>query len=187
GGREGAKWEGKTAVAEDAPEKDEFKDKDTFVSASYEAFWKLGLPRASGGEAVVLMAFCDVNTPLGPVPPDVPLKLKKTISFEELMGDAAPVVPGEPGTKVKSGNILVGGKHFVDWYNKEFQPLHKGKHPTLVYGKDGMHPIEFPAGQINKANFQKVFDHCEQLWSKEMGAGEFVAILCIMLHEEGGQ
>ena len=115
------------------------------------------------------------------------MKLKKTVSFEELMGDAPPVVPGEPGTKVKSGNIMVAGKHFVDWYNKDFQPLHKGKHPTLVYGKDGAHPIEFPAGQINKANFQKVFDHCEQLWAKELGAGEFVAILCIMLNEVGGR
>ncbi|MCA1829291.1 MAG: hypothetical protein LC689_20395 [Myxococcales bacterium] len=185
-GPQGAKVEGNIAVAEAAVEKDEFKDKDTFIQASYEAFWKLGLPRAGGGEAVVLMAFCDVNTPLGPVPDDVPLKLKKTVPFEELMGDSPPVVPGEPGTKVKSGNVMVAGKHFADWFNAEFWPLHKGRHPTLVYGKDGMHPIEFP-GPIQKANFQKIFDHCEPLYAKEISVNEFVAILCIMLNEVGGQ
>jgi hypothetical protein len=50
-----------------------------------------------------------------------------------------------------------------------------------------MHPVEFPLGQINKANFQKVFDHCEHLWAKEVPISEFVAILCIMLNEVGGQ
>ena len=185
-GPQGEKCGGNLAVPEAAVEKDEFKDKDTLLAASYETFWKLGLPRGGGGEAVVLMAFCDVNTRLGPVPADLPIKLKKTISFDSLMGDAAPVEPGVPGEKVKSSNIVVGGKHFVDWYNQDFAPLHKGRHPTLIYGKDGMHPVEFPPGNINKMNFKKVFDHCEPLWAREISLGEFVAILCIMLNEVGG-
>ena len=185
-GPQGEKCAGNIAVPEAAVEKDEFKDKDTLLSASYETFWKLGLPRAGGGEAVVLMAFCDVNTPLGPVPADLPIKLKKTISFDSLMGDAAPVEPGVPGDKVKSGNIVVAGKHFVDWYNQDFHPLHKGRHPTLIYGTDGSHPPEFPSGNINKMNFKSIFDHCEPLWAKEITLSEFVAILCIMLNEVGG-
>jgi hypothetical protein len=116
----------------------------------------------------------------------MPIKLKKTAPFDELMGDSAPVPAGDPGTTIRSSNIVVAGKHFVDWYNQDFHPLHTGKHPTLIYGKDGAHPIEFPAGKISKANFCKILDHCESLWAKEITVPEFVAILCIMLNEVGG-
>jgi len=180
----GPQWKctGNVEAPEAGVKQDEFKDKDTGLGASYEVFWKLGLSR-SGGEAVVLLAFVDATTPLGPVSADAPLKLKKSQSYEALMGDVAPVVPGTPGDKVKSGNILVGGKHFADWFNQDFRPLYPGNHPTLQLWKK---PAPMFPGKVNKKNFQTVFDNVEHLWAKELTVNEFLGFFGIFYNETGG-
>ncbi len=162
--------------------KDELKDQDTGLGASYEVFWKLGLPR-TGGEAAVLLAFVDAATPLGPVAPDVAIRLKKSEAFESVMGDAPAVQPGVPGEKVKSGNVLVGGKHFADWFNDDFRPLHPGNHPTLLLWKK---PAPMFPGKVNKRNFQTVFDNVEHLWAKQLSLQEFLGFFCIFYNETGG-
>jgi hypothetical protein len=180
----GPRWKctGNLESPQAAVEKDELKDKDTGLGASYEVFWKLGLPR-SGGEPVVLLAFVGASTPLGPVDADVPIRLKQGESYATVMGDAAPVSPGTPGDKVKSGDVRVGGKHFADWFNEDFKPLYPGNHPTLLLWKK---PAPMFPGKVNKKNFQTVFDNVEQLWAKELTLQEFLAFFCIFYNETGG-
>ncbi|HYS10484.1 MAG TPA: hypothetical protein VEP66_17225, partial [Myxococcales bacterium] len=180
----GPRWKctGNAEAPDAAVKKDELKDQDTGLGASYEVFWKLGLPR-TGGEAVVLLAFVDASTPLGPVAPEIVIRLKKSETFETLMGDAPKVVPGVPGDKVKSGNVVVGGKHFADWFNQDFRPLYPGNHPTLLLWKK---PAPMFPGKVNKQNFQKVFDNVEHLWAKELSLQEFLGFFAIFYNETGG-
>jgi hypothetical protein len=165
-----------------AVQKDQFKEQDTGLGASYEVFWTLGLPRA-GGEAVVLLAFADDSTPLGPVASEVGIRLKKSETYDALMGGAPKVAPGAPGDKVKSANVLVGGKHFVDWFNNDFKPLHPGDHPTLLLWKK---PAPMFPSKVNKRNFQTVFDNLEHLWAKELSLQEFLGFFGIFYNETGG-
>ncbi len=72
---------GNEEVPEAAVKANEFLAKDRLLGLSYEAVWKLGLNRKL--DPVVLMAFVDAATPLGPVAADVVIKLKKTTSFEK--------------------------------------------------------------------------------------------------------
>ena len=180
----GPRWKcpGNAEAAAAAVAKDEFKDKDTGLGASYEVFWTLGLPR-SGGDAVVLLAFVDARTPLGPVDAQAPIRLKASETYETVMGDAAPVVKGEPGEKVKSGDVRVGGKHFADWFNEDFKPLYPGNHPTLLLWKK---PAPMFPSKVNKKNFQTVFDHVEELWAKELTLQEFLGFFGIFYNETGG-
>jgi hypothetical protein len=179
-----AKSDGNADVPEAAVVKDEFKDKDTLVAASYETFWKLGLSRSGNGDAVVLLAWVDALTPLGPVAADVPIKLKKTASYDTLMGDSPPVTPGVPGGKVKSSNITVGGMHFVDWYNNVLSKAYPGVNNDFLYL--GQKHANFP-GPIDKANFINVFDNVEHLWAKEISLQEFLGFLMIFCNETGGK
>ena len=180
----GPRWKsaGNHESPEAAVQKDEFKDKDTGLGASYEVFWKLGLPRA-GGEAVVLLAFVDGATPLGPLPPEVPIRLKKSEIYASLMGGASKAAAGAAGDKVKSGNVLVGRKHFADWFNDDFKPLYPGNHPTLLLWKK---PAPMFPSKVNKKNFQTVFDSVEHLWAKELSLQEFLGFFCIFYNETGG-
>jgi hypothetical protein len=178
----GVKCEAHPASAQAAVHANELKDKDVSLAASYETYWKLGLPRH--GEALVLFAFVDCKTPLGPVAADLPIKLKKSAEYSTLMGDTPAVQPGVPGEKVKSSNVTVSGKHFADWFNKDFVPQYKGFHETLRY------PGKFRAtmfhSEIHKPNFKKVFDNVKHLWGAEIPLQEFVALFCIMYNETGG-
>ena len=180
----GPRWKctGNQECPQAAVEKDELKDQDTGLAASYEVFWKLGLTR-SGGEPVVLLAFVGASTPLGPVEADVPIRLKQSETYAEVMGDAPPVAPGEPGDKVKSGDVRVAGKHFADWFNEDFKPQHPGNHPTLLLWKK---PAPMFPSKVNKKNFQTVFDNVEQLWAKELTLQEFLAFFAIFYNETGG-
>ena len=122
-------------------------------------------------------------TPLGPVPPDVPIRLKKSETYASLMGGAPKPAPGAAGDKVKSGNVLVGGKHFADWFNDDFKPLYPGNHPTLLLWKK---PAPMFQSKVNKKNFQTVFDNVEHLWAKELSLQEFLGFFCIFYNETGG-
>jgi hypothetical protein len=154
------------------------------IAASYETFWKLGLPRSGDGDAVVLMAWVDATVPLGPVADGITIKLKKTASYDVLMGDVPPVTPGVPGDKVKSSNITVGGMHFVDWYNNVLRKtLWPGTNSDFLYM--GMKHPNFP-GPISKKNFTTIFDNVESLWAKELTLQEFLAFLLIFCNETGG-
>ncbi len=180
----GPRWKcpGNGEAPEAEVKQDEFKDKDTGLGASYEVFWKLGLSR-TGGDAVVLLAFVDASTPLGPVSPAAAIKLKKSQTYTSLMGDAPPVAPGVPGDKVKSGNITVAGKHFADWFNHDFKPLYPGNHPTLLLWKK---PAPMFPNPVTRQNFQTVFDNVEHLWAKELTLQEFLAFFGIFYNETGG-
>ncbi len=180
----GPRWQSaaNVEVPQAAVQKDEFKDQDTGLGASYEVFWTLGLPRA-GGEAVVLLAFADDSAPLGPVAPEVGIRLKQSETYDALMGGAPKVAPGAPGDKVKSGNVLVSGKHFADWFNNDFKPLYPGDHPTLLLWKK---PAPMFPSKVNKQNFQTVFDNLEHLWAKELSVQEFLGFFGIFYNETGG-
>jgi hypothetical protein len=84
---------------------------------------------------------------------------------------------------VTSSNITVGGKHFVDWFNQDFQPLHTGTHPTLTLWKK---PAEKFPHQISKQNFATVFNRCAELWAPQLTVNEFLAFFCIIYNETGG-
>ena len=180
----GPRWKcpGNAEAPSAGVKQDEFKDKDTGLGASYEVFWKLGLPRA-GGDAVVLLAFVDASVPLGPLGPDLRVTLKKSESYETVMGDQPPVQPGVPGDKLKSGNVQVAGKHFADWFNNDFKPLYPGTHPTLLLWKK---PAPMFPSKVNKQNFQTVFDNVEHLWAKELSLQEFLGFFAIFYNETGG-
>lgn len=177
-----AKSQGNVEVPEAAVAKDELKDKDAVLAASYETFWKLGLPRGAG-DAVVMIAFVDNTTPLGPLVDGTPIKLKKNRAHPVAMGDSPPLQPGMPGDKVKSSNITVGGKHFVDWYNGDLRGAYPGKNTEFpVFNQQ---QPNFP-GPLNKAQFCKIFDNCEHLWAPEMSLQEFIGMFLIFANETGG-
>jgi len=173
---------GNAAADEAGVTENELKDKDTVIAASYETFWKLGLPRGSA-DAVVLIAFVSAGTPLGPLADGVTVTLKKTGDFGTLMGDRPPVVTGTPGEKVKSSNITVGGKHFVDWFNSDFKPQYPGNHPTLLLWKK---PAPMFPSKIAKASFCTVFDNVKYLWADEISLQQFLGFFAIFYNETGG-
>jgi hypothetical protein len=97
--------------------------------------------------------------------------------------DDEPVVTpaGEP---ITSGNITVGGKHFVDWFNEDFQPTQTGNHPTLqVWRRPAP---KFPHRLQNRAAFRTIFDNCAELWAPVLSQAEFLALACIIYNETGG-
>ena len=85
--------------------------------------------------------------------------------------------------KITSSNIMVGGKHFVDWFNGDFQPLHRGTHATLKLWK---RPAEKFPHKLLKQNFITVFDRCADLWGPQLTIHEFLAFFCIIYNETGG-
>lgn len=85
--------------------------------------------------------------------------------------------------RVSSSAITVAGKHFVDWFNQDFQPANKGKHPTLTLWKK---PADKFPNKINKQAFNVVFDRCADLWAPELTVNEFLAFFCIIYNETGG-
>ena len=87
------------------------------------------------------------------------------------------------GNKVKNSNIVVAGKHFVDWFNTDFKPTQPGTHPTLK--RWGRPAPKFP-DTVNKANFKTLFDRCAQLWAPELTLYEFLTFFCIFYNETGG-
>jgi hypothetical protein len=109
--------------------------------------------------------------------------LKKTGDFATLMGDRPPVVPGTPGDKVKSSNITVGGKHFVDWFNQDFKPQYPGDHPTLLLWKK---PAPMFPSKVSKASFCTVFDNVKYLWAEEISLQQFLGFFGIFYNETGG-
>ena len=173
---------GNDECAEAAVKPNEFLGKDRAVGMSYETFWKLELPR-KGLDPVVLIGFCDANTPLGPLPDDTVINLKNSSTFDEIMGQAPRVQPGVPGEKLKSGNVFVAGKHFADWFNTDFIPQYKGNHPTLLLWK---RPAPMFPGKVNKANFTTVFDNVSHLWAPEISIQQFLGFFCIFYNETGG-
>ncbi len=90
-----------------------------------------------------------------------------------------------PGDKVRSSNITVAGKHFVDWFNQHFQPANTGKHPTLTQWKK---PAEKFAHTIaNKEAFATIFDNCADLFAPQLTLNEFLTFFCIIYNETGGK
>jgi len=86
--------------------------------------------------------------------------------------------------KVKSGAITVAGKPFAEWFNKEFQPKHTGKHPTIQV--KGSSLPEFPH-TVNADNFKAFFDATRQLSGEdEISLLKFAAAFCIPYNETGG-
>ena len=176
------KVSGNAAADEAGIAQDELKDKDTVIAASYETYWKLGIARGAS-DAVVLIAFVSAETPLGPLADGATVTLKKTADFGVLMGDRPPVTPGTPGDKVKSSNITVAGKHFVDWFNQDFKPQYPGYHPTLLLWKK---PAPMFPSKITKASFCTVFDNVKYLWADEISLQQFLGFFGIFYNETGG-
>jgi len=87
------------------------------------------------------------------------------------------------GDKVRGSDITVGGKHFVDWFNQDFQPMNAGKHPTLTLWKK---PAEKFPHKISKKDFATIFDRSAELWSPQLTVNEFLAFFCIIYNETGG-
>jgi uncharacterized protein (TIGR02594 family) len=85
--------------------------------------------------------------------------------------------------RVSSSAITVAGKHFVDWFNEDFQPANKGKHPTLTLWKK---PADKFPNKITKQAFNVIFDRCADLWAPELTVNEFLGFLCIIYNETGG-
>ena len=85
---------------------------------------------------------------------------------------------------ITSSNITVGGKHFVDWFNQDFKKLHKGNHPSIVLWG---HPVPKFGHVVMKNSFCFVFDHCSDLWAKELTLPEFLTLFCVMYNETGGK
>jgi len=87
------------------------------------------------------------------------------------------------GNRVSNSNIVVAGKHFVDWFNTDFKPTQPGTHPTLKrWGKPAP---KFP-DTVNKTNFQTAFDHCADFWAPQLTLNEFLTFFCIFYNETGG-
>ncbi len=88
-GPSGKTKEGHAAIVESSLVKDELIGWGHICGTSYEARWKLGLHNTHG-EPVVLLAFVPSNTPLGPLPEGAVVKLRKTATYDQILG-AAPV------------------------------------------------------------------------------------------------
>jgi hypothetical protein len=86
--------------------------------------------------------------------------------------------------KVRSGDVMVAGKPFAQWFNEEFQPKHRGNHPTIkVKGKN---LPEFPH-RIDAANFKAFFDSTKELsGEEEISLIKFAAAFSIPYNETGG-
>ncbi len=80
--------------------------------------------------------------------------------------------------RVKSSNITVGNKHFVDWFNDDF----RSRMPKKLPGKKN---LTFP-GKISKGGFTNVFDNCEKVWAAELTIEEFIGLCMIIYNETGG-
>jgi len=93
--------------------------------------------------------------------------------MQSLDGGASKVAAGAAGDKVKSGNVLVGRKHFADWFQRRLQAALPGNHHPPPAPLEEAAPM-FPS-KVNKKNFQTVFDSVEHLWAKELSLPEFSA------------
>jgi hypothetical protein len=88
-GPSGKTKEGHPEIVESSLGKNELLDWGHLCGMSYETRWKLGLHNTHG-EPVVLLAFVPSNTPLGPLPEGAVVKLRKTATYEQILG-ASPV------------------------------------------------------------------------------------------------
>jgi len=80
---------------------------------------------------VVLLAFVDGATPLGPLPPEVTIRLKKSETYASLSGCARPrwrrARPGDEGEERERGSWAA--KHFADWVQRRLQAALPGQPP----------------------------------------------------------
>ena len=76
---------GNPAMPEASVVQNEFMTKGRLAGLSYEASWKLELPK-TGGDPVVLLAFVPNTTPLGPVPDGTKIRLKDKATIVEILG-----------------------------------------------------------------------------------------------------
>ncbi len=95
------------------------------------------------------------------------------------------LVQGPGGDSVTSGNILVGGKQFCDWFNQDIYPKYRNYWPDEL-PRNSKHKAVFPF-KVSKEHFQAIFDRCEALWAKELTLAEFIAFFGIMYNETGGR
>jgi hypothetical protein len=88
------------------------------------------------------------------------------------------------GDRIRSGNIVVAGKHFADWFNQDFRPpFGQETHPQFVVWDK--HPKKFPV-PVDKERFSRVFDSCERIYRKELTLPEFLGLFCVIYNETGG-
>lgn len=90
---------------------------------------------------------------------------------------SSPPPAGQASEKIRSSNIWVGGKHFVDWFNDVF-----------IAAENKKSSVKTKYGKTNAANFKAIFDHLEGLTDKkEITVNEFIAHFFIMYREIGAQ
>jgi uncharacterized protein (TIGR02594 family) len=110
-------------------------------------------------------------------------ELKAIQYLRGLTGGAGTTRPAASGDKIRDSDITVGGKHFVDWFNQDFQPTQTGKHPTLkLHGKPVM---KFPC-KVSKEAFATVLDNCADFWASELTLNEFLGFFGVIYQETGG-
>ena len=86
--------------------------------------------------------------------------------------------PASPRTdKIVGGNLWVGGKYFVDWFNQDFAPHHVR----------GPNKAGFSRGSLPYRNtFLHWYQHCAELWSTELSVAQFAVMFAITYNESTG-
>ena len=86
--------------------------------------------------------------------------------------------PASPRTdKIVGGNLWVGGKYFVDWFNQDFSPHHR----------TGPHEAGFSRGSLPYRNtFLHWYEHCADLWATELSVAQFAVTFAITYNESTG-
>ena len=113
-------------------------------------------------------------------------EISATVSGEGLSAETkAKFTVGSPSTtRITSSKIKVGGKDFVDWFNKVFRPPRDGKTGIVVHGKDKQF---FPDSLAVPKAFREVWDNVSVLVGPQGATlNQFAAMFCIMYNETGG-
>ncbi len=113
----------------------------------------------------------------GSAPKEGPVE--QSHDFPDAVDTALAKSLGSVWGRVKSSNVTVGAKHFVDWFNNDF----RGRMPKTFPGDSKK--LAFP-GQIAKGGFTNVFDNVAKLYEPELTCEEFIGICMIIYNETGG-
>ena len=83
---------------------------------------------------------------------------------------------GTRSDKIVGGNLWVGGKFFVDWFNQDFQPTH-AHDPAGVSGAGFRGRLQY------RRTFMHWFEHCANLWSAELSPAQFACMFSVTYNE----